>query len=101
MLENARIIGLILWFIGFVLSIFSGGYKDVHSSYRTLWSLRIMSISVIIYVVASIMNGDITQPYQIVLTIINIIIFIAYAIQEYYTRKIFYYQVIEFLENKK
>lgn len=90
-----ELIGLGLWIGGLLLHTLGGGYKNVHTSFRTVWGARAICIGVIISTITIIFTYDLTT-FRIVQILFNIVIFIMYAIDEYGARGIFQEQAKEY-----
>ncbi len=101
MLDTIQLIGSLLWVSGLILHTSGGGYRDVHSSFRTLWGARTICIGIILYVLSILMKGYVHTPFRIGLIVVVIIIFIVYAVIEYISRGIFYAQAKEYFDKEK
>jgi len=101
MLKYIQVIGSLLWLSGLVLHTFSGGYRNVHSSFKTLWGARAVCIGIILYVLSTFMNGEVNTLFTISLMVVDIILFFVYVVNEYIARGIFNAQAKEYFSKEE
>ena len=88
------VVGFVMWVYGVWLYIVNNS-EDVDGSFKMMWGARFVSLGIILTVMPPFMKdfGVDMNWFKWTIFVIDIIIFVVYAVREHKVRQIFYEQV--------